>query len=83
MATYPTILHRLTDGFESEFNPKESSLDFDKTVTTAEAEISNTNSGINENDNKVKTVLSIVADFLRNISRSNYFSEKKQSLRSA
>ncbi len=80
MATYPVILRRLTDAFESKFNPTGSPLDFDKTVTAVEAEISNINSGMAEKDNKVKTVLSAVADFLRNIFKSNYFSEKKTAL---
>ncbi len=80
MATYPAILRRLADAFESKFHPGGPFLDFDKTIQEVCGEIANINSGMAEKDAKVKVVLSSVTDFICCILKSNYYSEKKTAL---
>ncbi len=80
MATYPAILRRLCDAFESRFNPAGETVDFAAELKESEAEILRINSGMAEKDAKVKTVLLSVVDFLGNVRKTNYFSEKKTAL---
>ena len=80
MATYPAILRRLSDAFESRFNPAGETLDFEAEVSAAEAEIARINSGMAEKDAKVRTVLAGVANFFRSVRKCNYFSERKTAL---
>lgn len=80
MATYPAILRRLADAFESRFHPDGPVLDFDAAIREVNGEIANINSGMAEKDAKVKTVLASVTDFIVNVRKSNYFSERKTAL---
>lgn len=80
MATYPAVLRRLADAFESKFHPDGPSLDFGKVIQEVREEIANINSGMAEKDAKVKVVLSSVTDFICCILKSNYYSEKKTAL---
>ncbi len=82
MATYPAVLRTLIEAFEIKFTP--GAVDAEKRAEAqfrrAAAMIERINSGLPEKDYKVRIVLTAVADFLRQVRRSNYYCDGKSAL---
>ena len=82
MASYPAILRKMCDAFESRFDP--SGRGDAKKAASAFArirrEIAQVNSGVAEKDQRVRTVLYSVLNFFERVLKSNYFSTGKSAL---
>ena len=82
MASYPAILRKMCDAFEERFNPA-GRADVTKKAGSFERirrEIAQVNSGVAEKDQRVRTVLNSVLNFLERILKSNYYSTGKSAL---
>ena len=82
MASYPAILRKMCDAFEERFNPK-GGADAKKSAgafARIRREIAQVNSGVAEKDQRVRTVLNSVLNFLERVLKSNYFSTGKSAL---
>ena len=82
MASYPAILRKMCDAFEERFNPA-GAADAKKIAgifARIRREIAQVNSGVAEKDQRVRTVLNSVLNFLERILKSNYYSANKSAL---
>ena len=82
MASYPSILRKMIDAFENRFDPA-GHADAKKTAGTfarIRREIAQVNSGVAEKDQRVRTVLTAVLNFMERVLKSNYFSTGKSAL---
>ena len=82
MASYPAILRKMCDAFEARFDPA-GKADAEKTAgvfNRIRREIGQVNSGVAEKDQRVRTVLGSVLNFMERVLKSNYFSAGKSAL---
>ena len=82
MASYPAILRKMCDAFEARFDPagKADPKKAAQAFGRIRREIAQVNSGVAEKDQRVRTVLASVLNFLARVLKSNYFSTGKSAL---
>lgn len=82
MASYPAILRKMCDTFEERFDPagKADAKRIEGSFNRIRREIGQINSGVAEKDQRVRTVLGSVLNFMERVLKSNYFSTGKSAL---
>ncbi len=82
MAIYPAILKAVISCFRDKFDPqhKTGKLKGNGAEKRISRQINSVNTGVNEKDTMVKTILTSVLNFVSNIRKTNFFSEDKACL---
>jgi len=82
MAIYPDILKEIIKYFKSCFDPNENHAKQNSasTIKRIIKQIEHVNTGVNEKDTMVKTILKSVLDFICNIRKTNFYSSDKSCL---